>query len=102
MSNWRPVSRTEFEELLRAEYAKLSDLERNSFDRFRVEPWLATVKRSGTDEQVYVVAQKGGGVLYFDDVEYGFNISTVDSDGRLSHPGGGQWSLGEAVSRWFP
>ena len=40
------------------------------------------------DEHVLVVAQTDSGVLYFDDFEYGFNISGVDESGRIVAPGG--------------
>jgi hypothetical protein len=39
--------------------------------------------------------------LYFDDVEYGFNISSVDKSGRILTPGGSQNTLKEAVAEWF-
>lgn len=60
------------------------------FDRFRVDFWKATLRRSDIagDEAVYVVAQSGDGVLYFDDVDCAFNIATVDQDGRILTPGG--------------
>lgn len=48
------------------------------------------------------MAQKDDGILYFDDVEYGFNISTVDASGRILHPGGSQSTLKEAIDQWFP
>jgi hypothetical protein len=50
---------------------------------------------------VLVVAQANDGVLYFDDVEFGFNISPVDQSGRILTPGGSQNTLKAAVVEWF-
>ena len=54
------------------------------------------------DETVFVVAQKEDGVIYFDDVENGFNISIVDSTRRILNPGGSQDTLKELVEKKFP
>jgi hypothetical protein len=104
MDNWEPISEKDFLELFAAQYEELDDRERVAFERFRVQPWMATIRRSERtgDEHVFVVAQANRGVLYFDDVEYGFNISDVDDLGRILSPGGSQYTLSEAVSRWFP
>ena len=53
------------------------------------------------DERVFVVAKMGDSVLYFDDVEYGFNSSTIDAAGRVLTPGGSQNTLGEAIDQWM-
>ena len=71
--------------------------------RYKVDFWKAIIRRSKKygDEYVFVVAQHEDGVLYFDDVEYGFNISTVDENGRIITPGGSQTTLKEAIEGWF-
>ncbi len=103
MSDWKPIADSEFSELFRLQYAELTEAQRTAFEKFRVPFWKATIRRSGIygDETVFVVCQEDGGVLYFDDVEYGFNISTVDLEGRILQPGGSQYTLKEAVEHWF-
>ncbi|WP_437777137.1 hypothetical protein [Sorangium sp. So ce1097] len=103
MSEWKPISYDEFRQLFENQYRELGPRAREIFDRYRVDIWKATIRRSDMagDEAVYVVAQSGDGVLYFDDVEYGFNIATIDRDGRILTPGGSQSTLGEAVDGWF-
>ncbi len=104
MDDGKPITDSEFDDLFRAQYAELDETQRRIFEQFRVPFWKATIRRSEMygDETVFVVSQKGDGVLYFDDVEYGFNISTVNSEGRIPQPGGSQYTLREAVERWFP
>ena len=97
--SWRPLTEAEFSRLFEEQYRDLDADERELFDRYRVGTCRATVRRSteSGDETVFVVAKEQDGVLYFDDVEYGFNISTVDASGRILAPGG-QNTLKEAVN----
>ncbi len=103
MESWRPITEDEFSRLFDEQYSALDDDERRLFDRYRIDPWKAIIRRSeeAGDEPVLVVAQAKDGVLYFEDVEYGFNISTVDQSGRILTPGGSQNTLKEAVVTWF-
>ena len=104
MNDWKPITDSEFDELFKVQYAELSEAQRNAFDQFRVPFWKATVRRSETygDETAFVVAQKEDSVIYFDDVENGFNISIVDSMRRILDPGGSQDTLKELVENKFP
>jgi hypothetical protein len=103
MSSWLPITGEEFSRLFDEQYSELNSEERGVFDRYRVPQWKAVIRRSeeAGDERVFVVAQAEDGVLYFDDVEYGFNISGIDNTGRILTPGGSQNTLKEAVTEWF-
>ena len=105
MDTWKPISDEDFHCLLAEQYRELSDTERAIFDIYRVKPWKAIIRRSvqAGDEYVFVVAEtERNGVLYFDDVEYGFNIATIDDAGRILTPGGSQNTLKQAMQQWFP
>jgi hypothetical protein len=104
MSTWKAMTESEFEALFLEQYGELDAHAREIFERFRVPTWRAIIRRSemAGDETVFVVAQSGDGVLYFDDVEFGFNTSTVDGAGRIISPRGNQLTLAEAVDAWFP
>ncbi|OAI44728.1 hypothetical protein AYO43_08955 [Nitrospira sp. SCGC AG-212-E16] len=104
MNDWKPITDSEFSELFRIQYAELNENQRNMFDHIRVPFWKAMIRKSEMygDETVFVVWQKDDGVLYFDDAEHGFNISTVDAMGRILEPGESQYTLKEAIERWFP
>jgi hypothetical protein len=102
MERWEPITESAFLELLDKQYGELNGDERIVFDRHRVLPWRATIRRSedSGDEHVFVIARLEEAVLYFDDVEYGFNFSAVDAAGRVLTPGGSQASLKEIMVRW--
>ena len=103
MNTWEPLSDSDFIKLFDKQYQELNETEREAFNRYRVTPRKAMIRRSSqaADEFVFVVAQASDGVLYFDDVEYGFNISTVDESGKVLVPGGSQYTLKEAVIQWM-
>jgi len=103
MNDWRPISDKAFTELFDAQYAELDQEQKSIFDVVRVPFWKASIRRSEMmgDESVFVVAQKDNWVLYFDDVEYGFNMSAVDVTGKILQRGGDQCTLKEAVAKWF-
>lgn len=103
MKKWTPINQSEFTELFRKQFAELNQFERNKFEIFRGPFFKATIRRSETagDESVFVVAQKDDGVLYFDDVEYGFNLAIMDKNKRILTPGGSQNTLKEAIIEWL-
>ena len=100
---WQPITRSEFDALFDEQQTQLSPDERQAFDQYRVPLQTAGIRRSKMYgiERVHVVARSGPGVLYFDDVEYGFNVSEVDSQNIILQPGGSQFTLSEAVRAWI-
>jgi hypothetical protein len=51
-------------------------------------------------ETVIVVARKGKEVIYWEDVEEGFNLSPVAEDGRILEHWCNQDELGLALNAW--
>jgi hypothetical protein len=96
---WRPITREEWDELVSEQSVELAPGQRAMLDNHRVEPWLAILRRSDMygDEQVWVIAEREDLVLYFDDVEWGWNWSGVDTGGCILRPGGSQGSLSDAL-----
>lgn len=104
METWEPISEEEFSELFTVQYNELNGEQKEFFDANRAHPWKAVIRRSEQmgDEHVYVVAQIMDHVLYFDDVEFGFNWAAIDESGRIINPGGSQNSLQGALIGRFP
>ena len=48
-------------------------------------------------ESVFVVARKEDVVVYYEDVEDGFNVSSLAPDGSIASPGYEQWELSHVL-----
>jgi hypothetical protein len=99
--SWKPTNRREIEEILAQQVADLSEDERQAFERFRLEPYQAPITRYGKNEKVFVVARNGDEVMYWEDVEEGFNISPFDRSGQITQHWCNQDSLKFALARWL-
>jgi hypothetical protein len=97
MDTWQPISVEELETLIATQLADCSREQRQFFDRCKVVPHLAKIDRFGATETVFVVAKAGDLVLYYEDVEEGFNISPLLPDGSIASPGYEQWELRHAL-----
>ena len=92
---WRPITRDEFDDIVAEHVAALDPCERENLDSCRVQPRQAIIRRSNEagDERVWVIAERLGEVLYWDDVEWGWNWSEESREGRILKPGAGQGDL---------
>ena len=73
---------------------------RTAFLRYSVVPHVTPIVRYGQIETVVVVAQRANEVLYWEDVEEGFNISPLTGEGSIAEHCCNQDSLAVALSRW--
>jgi hypothetical protein len=87
MESWVPISWEALRELIVAQVADCSADLRVIFERYRVPPFRTPINRTGKTESVFVVAQKGELVIYYEDVEEGFNLSPISRDGWILDPG---------------
>jgi hypothetical protein len=72
-----------------------------AFQQYAVQPYLAPIIRYGKAEAVVVVARRGDEVIYWEDVEEGFNVSPVGADGRILEHWCNQDELGPALNTWI-
>jgi hypothetical protein len=87
----------ELESLIATQLANCSPDQQQLFERFKVAPRLTPIDRDGNIESVFVVAQVRDLVMYYEDVEEGFNISLLSPDGSIGSPGHEQWELRHAL-----
>lgn len=99
---WEPISMEELLALMKAQSSECPADQLERFQAFRLEPYKVGIERFGTIEQVYVVARKGDEVVWFDDVEEGFEISVLGPDGNLPPGFAGQFELHHVINRWCP
>lgn len=99
MKSWSPISREELDALVAKELAGCEPEQLSAFSAYRTPVRAVAIDRFGSKESVFVVAQRGNVVVYYEDVEEGFNLSSLASDGSIATPGAEQWELKHAISR---
>lgn len=102
MKNWSPISIDELEALISLQLAECSQEERERFSRCSVPLAPAWIDRDGNAEAVFIVARRGDIAMYYEDIEEGFNLSTLHPDGSIAIPGFEQWSLRIALNVLVP
>ncbi len=98
--DWSPANIQEVAKIIEADLSSCTELERAAFKLYEVPPFATPILRHGLLETVVVVARKGDEVLYWEDVEEGFNTSRLRA-GRIADHFCNQDSLGIAISRWL-
>jgi len=81
---WRAATIDEVSKIVDGDLIGCGEKEAAAFARYRVAPYAAPLYRYGKDERVVVVARRLDEVIYWEDVEEGFNRSPVDGDGRIA------------------
>ena len=99
MDNWRPIPAPELEALVSSQLSVCSPTQQTAFARYRVQLYPAPFRRADALEQVLVVAELPVGLLYYDDVEEGFEVGAPDSRGILHDCGCNQFELKHALAR---
>ncbi|MDQ1091200.1 hypothetical protein QE400_000613 [Xanthomonas sacchari] len=101
MDTWKPITADELSQLIERELAGCNNTQQEAFKQIRMAPRATSIVRGGNVESVFVVAERGNEVLYYEDVEEGFNVSPLDSNGVIANPGFEQWELGGALHHWL-
>lgn len=100
MDAWEPISQAELESLIREQLAECDSELIEVLQKHRVTPFRAPIERLGQEEQVFVVARRGSEVMYYEDVEGGFNFSPISPEGRILERWCNQDELNYALLRW--
>jgi hypothetical protein len=82
--NWRPIAEAELRDLLVRELAECTDAQREFFGRVRIDPAKWALSPWGDlGEGFWAVAVHESRVLWFNDIEVGFNVSSFTDHGRI-------------------
>lgn len=82
-TDWKPATIAEVKQILKKDLATCNAEQKAIFDRYSVEPYAAPIVRYGQPESVIVVARRNDEVIYWEDVEDGFNVSPIDKNGTI-------------------
>lgn len=96
---WQPISLTELQELVAKELQCCTRNQKEAFARFRIPFYQVPIHRFGNIERVWVVAKLPAGLLYYEDVEEGFELGGLDEDGALQDHGCNQYQLSHVIAQ---
>ena len=97
---WKPASIKEVKEILQKDLSDCDQEQLAVFNEFAVEPIAVPIVRYGQTESVIVVARRNNEVIYWEDVECGFNVSPIDENGIILEHWCNQDELRWALNRW--
>jgi hypothetical protein len=101
MTNGTTASVEEVRKIVQHDLAECDDEQLAAFRRYSVEPYPAPILRYGKIGSVVVVARKGDEVIYWEDIEEGFNLSSVAQDGQILDHSCNQDELRLALNAWI-
>jgi hypothetical protein len=101
MDDWQPATIEEVNEIVARDLKEFDAEQLVAFERYRLEPFSAPIVRYGKTERVVVVARNGDQVIYYEDVEDGFNVSPISPDGRVLEHWCNQDELRFALNAWI-
>jgi hypothetical protein len=100
MDDWKPATIERVSEIVAKDLNDCDVEQLAAFNKYRVEPFSASIVRYGQTESVVIVARNGDQVIYYEDVEDGFNVSPISSDGRVLEHWCNQDELRFALNAW--
>ena len=100
LDTWSPISRVDLDALIAQQLQECPLELRTVFEKHRVEPFRAPLDRNGRLESVFVVARRGAEVMYYEDVEEGFNFSPISAEGKVLEHWCNQDELKSAIRKW--
>ena len=92
------ITLEEMQRLVAKELRRCSPEDAALFAKIKIEPRKVGFERGGVTESVYVIAEIGGRVLFYDDVEEEFEVATPDGFGVIRNITG-QFELRHALAQ---
>jgi len=90
----------EVESRIDEELVECTPEQRTIFAKYRVPLRATPIERYGNHESVFVAAQRSDEVMYYEDVEEGWNFSPLTFDGHIAQHSCNQDELKYALWRW--
>jgi hypothetical protein len=97
---WKPATMDEVKGILEGELQACNFEQTAIFRQYGVEPHFAPILRYGITGNVVVVARKSDEVIYWEDIEEGFNISLEGLNGQVLEHWCNQDELGVGRRTW--
>jgi hypothetical protein len=98
---WRPATVDGVKEIVKRDLAECDDHQIATFRQYSIEPSLVSIVRNGIVGSVVVVARTSNEVIYWEDIEEGFNVSPIGTDGSFLEHWCNQDGLRFALNFWI-
>lgn len=98
---WKPATIDQVREIVESDLSNCDAEQHAAFRKYRVDPCYGKIVRYGHPSLVVIVARKEHEVIYWEDVEEGFNVSPVGGDGEILEHWCNQDELGLALNTWI-
>ena len=96
---FEPLTEKELTALVKEQKSFLSEKELSFFNSIAVPLEKAKIDRSGNIESVFIVAKYCGKIIFYEDVEEGFEITEIDGSGVIKNYGASQFELKHIINQ---
>lgn len=96
--SWKAATVAEMTRIIEEELRRCSSEDLALFEKIKIEPQKIRFDRGSFAEDVFVVARHGEKLVFFDDIEDGFEVAVADDDGVIRTAGVGQFDLCHALA----
>jgi hypothetical protein len=97
--SWMPISKDALENEIASQCKDISDEELAYFNKIRVPLESVKIERWGNTESVFVVAKAGATIIFYEDIEEGFEITELNEQGAISDYGASQFTLQQVINQ---
>lgn len=97
---WQAQTVADIQRIVEADLELCSDDEKRIFREMAINPTRYPINRYGELDYVFVVAIRDSEVLYWEDVEEGFNVSRLGANGQILEHFCNQDTLSHALNAW--
>jgi hypothetical protein len=95
--NWSPISEVELKDLILEQLTPLNKAESEFYEAIKVPFRKVFIERSGALEKVFIVAELPDGVVFYEDVEEGFEFTVLNTLGVISDYSASQLELSHVI-----
>ncbi|QIL90512.1 hypothetical protein GNX18_12655 [Microbulbifer sp. SH-1] len=96
---WQPITEAELEKVIELQCSDLDQGDLEYFESIRVPLTYIKIERWGNSELVFMVAKSGSSVVYYEDIEEGFEISGLNEEGVVIGSSKNQFTLEHVVNQ---
>jgi hypothetical protein len=97
--SWKPTDADQLTRIVAEQLSSCSEEQRRLFENHRVKFHSVPIRRMDSLEQVFVVAEFGDRVLYYEDIEEGFELARLDAQGAVPFQGCSQYELRHVLAQ---